>query len=60
MKKQCQFKGCQETAKYALYEIKPNGNKEWLHVCILHEKHIGDENMRLAGGYFTKPVGCNG
>jgi len=53
MKKQCQFKGCQETAKYALYEIKPNGNKEWLHVCILHEKHIGDENMRLA-------VGCNG
>lgn len=60
MKEQCQIEGCQDPAKYALYEIKLDGNKVWIHVCILHEKHIGDENMRRAGGYFTEALGGKG
>jgi len=47
MKKQCQVEGCTNLAKYGLYYTNPeNGNKEWLYVCIRHEKTIGDENLQ--------------
>lgn len=53
-KEQCQIDGCQNLAKYALYKLFPNSEKRWLHVCREHEEEIGSENMRRAGGYYTK------
>ena len=50
----CQVEGCQDKAKYALYRTDSKGNKEWLHVCHLHEGIIGSENHRRAGGYYTR------
>ena len=47
----CQVEGCNDSAKYGLYRTK-NGQKEWLHVCRLHEGQIGSENMRRAGGRY--------
>lgn len=49
---QCQVEGCPSLAKYAMFRTQPDSGKEWLHVCCLHEKHIGDENMDRAGGYY--------
>jgi len=60
MKEQCQIEGCQNLAKYVLYKTYPDGKKKWLHVCREHEGEIGSENMRRAGGYFTKPLGGKG
>ena len=54
VKGQCEVEGCNNLAKYGLYRTKPNGKKEWLKVCIFHEGQIGDENMRRAGGYYSK------
>jgi len=48
----CQVEGCNEKAKYGLYRTDSKGNKEWLHVCSLHEGIIGSENHRRAGGYY--------
>ena len=50
MLKECEIGGCQKLAEYNLYKTFPNGKKEWLYVCKEHEKEIGDENMRRAGG----------
>ena len=49
---QCQVESCYSPAGYGLYRTKPDGRKEWLYVCWLHQKLIGDENMRLAGGRY--------
>ena len=51
---QCQVENCFNTAKYGLYKTFPDGRKEWLHVCPLHEQQIGDDNMRLAGGRYEE------
>ena len=53
----CQVEGCNEKAKYGLYRTDSKGNKEWLHVCRLHEGEIGSENMRRAGGYYERGKG---
>ncbi len=45
---QCEVKGCQNEAKYGLFKTYPNGRKVWLHVCPLHEREIGNENLRRA------------
>ena len=55
MKGKCEIEGCQNKARYTIYYTDPkNGKKEWLYVCIRHEGQIGDENMRRAGGYYSK------
>lgn len=46
---QCQIEGCNNPAKYGLYRTNPDGQKEWLYVCPLHEREIGDENVRRCG-----------
>lgn len=51
---QCQVEGCANSAKYGLFKTYPDGKKEWLYVCPLHEGHIGNENHRRAGGYYSK------
>jgi len=48
----CQVEGCRTPAKHGLYRTDSKGNKEWLHVCSLHEGIIGSENHRRAGGYY--------
>jgi len=55
----CEVDGCKRKAIYALYKTFPNDIKVWLHVCREHEKEIGIENMRRAGGYYTKKRGYN-
>ena len=50
---QCQIEGCTNPAKYGLNKTFADGIKKWLYVCPLHEKHIGDENMQRAGGYYS-------
>ena len=50
MKKQCEVDDCTNLAKHALFRTHSDGKKEWLNVCPLHERKIGDENMRQAGG----------
>ena len=50
---QCQVGGCVNPAEYGLFRTL-NGKKEWLHVCRLHEKNIGDENMRRTGGRYEQ------
>jgi len=50
---QCEIKGCQKPAKYALYKTFNDG-KRWLHVCKEHEGKIGNENTERAGGYLTE------
>ena len=49
---QCQVEGCPNLAKYGLNRTNPDGKKEWLYVCPLHEGVIGQENMERAGGYY--------
>ena len=51
---QCKIEGCTNLAKYALYMTLEDGKKVWLHVCRTHEKIIGDDNMRRAGGYISQ------
>jgi len=51
-KLKCQVLGCTAPAKYGLYRTNPNSEKEWLHVCKLHEGVIGSDNLRRAGGYY--------
>ena len=48
----CQVEGCQEKAEFSLYRINIKGEKKWVRVCRLHEKHIGDANMKRAGGRY--------
>lgn len=50
---QCQVEGCLNPAKYNLFRTS-NGKKVWLDVCEKHERIIGDENMRRAGGRYEK------
>ena len=49
----CQVEGCNDKAEFGLFRIL-KGKKEWLLVCRLHQKHIGDANLRRAGGRFGK------
>lgn len=42
----CEVEGCNNKARYALYQILLDGRKRWLHVCKQHEGEIGSENMR--------------
>jgi len=51
----CQVEGCNSVAKYGLYHTSANGKKVWLNVCREHERIIGDENMRRAGGRYEQP-----
>jgi len=54
----CQVEeGCNNAAKYGLYRTSANGEKVWLNVCGEHERIIGDENMRRAGGRYEQPKG---
>ena len=53
----CQVEGCNSPAKYGLYRTDSKSNKEWLHVCSLHEGIIGSENHRRAGGYYEGKKG---
>jgi len=53
----CQVEGCDTPAKYGLYRTDSKGNKEWLNVCPRHERLIGDENHRRAGGYYERGKG---
>jgi len=62
----CQVEGCNRfllghhipsAAKYGLYRTSANGEKVWLNVCGEHERIIGDENMRRAGGRYEQPKG---
>ena len=46
----CQYDGCNQPARYALFRTYPDGKKVWLHVCKGHERLIGDENLRQDGG----------
>jgi hypothetical protein len=45
----CQISGCSKRAMYGMYRIGRNGDKQWVYVCPIHEKVIGDENLRLQG-----------
>ena len=54
MQGQCEVLRCTEPARYGIYKTYPNDDKVWLHVCRLHEKYIGSENLERAGGYLTK------
>jgi hypothetical protein len=45
----CQVSGCYNKATNGLYRIERNGDKQWVYVCPIHEKVIGDENLRLQG-----------
>jgi len=47
----CQVEFCSNSAKYGIFWLRLSGKKEWLYVCRLHEKNIGDENMHRAGGW---------
>jgi len=50
----CKVESCNSAAKYGLYRTS-NGKKVWLNVCGEHERIIGDENMRRAGGRYEQP-----
>ena len=52
----CQVKDCINLARYNLYKTNSNGEKIWLYVCVKHEKIIGDENMRRAGGRYNAKI----
>lgn len=54
MTRECEINGYQKPAKFALNKTLPNGEKEWLHVCDVHELEIASENLRLVGRYVTK------
>ena len=54
---QCQVEGCNRLARWALYRTNPDGRKVWLHVCDEHERIIGNENMRRAGGRYEPKGG---
>jgi len=50
VRKRCQVNGCKQSAKYALYKTYDGGEKVWIQVCDQHEKEIGSENLKRAGG----------
>ena len=58
----CQVEGCNNPAKYGLYETyfrtylnSPyKGIKKWLHVCRECEAEIGTENLCRAGGRWER------
>ena len=45
----CEYKDCNQPAKYRVYEFFENGTKKWLHICDLHEKSIfiKSSNLRI-------------
>ena len=45
---QCEAGACDNTAKYSLYKVFPDGKKKWLNVCADCEQVIGDENEKRA------------
>lgn len=45
----CQVEGCHYEAKFNLYRFNRDGTKTWINVCDMHERRIGDANMRRAG-----------
>jgi len=51
---QCQINECSLVAEYGIYYTNANGEKVWLNVCGDHERIIGNENMRRAGGRYVK------
>ena len=51
-KEPCQIEGCNRMSKYNIYRNCADGKKVWLNCCERHEKIIGDENMRRAGGRY--------
>ena len=50
----CEIEDCPFLAHYALFKTMPSGKKQWLQVCRQHEREIGDENMRQAGGRYSR------
>ncbi len=43
----CQYKGCKEPVKYAIYQLMPGGTKIWGHYCKAHDKIVAQENAIL-------------
>ena len=55
-KRICEVGGCQQKAKFNLYRFNRDGTKVWTEVCDMHERSIGDANMRRAGGSYKPNV----
>lgn len=53
----CGVAGCSGKAKFSLYRFNRDGSKTWTHVCDMHERNIGDSNMRRAGGRYEPKEG---
>jgi hypothetical protein len=49
----CEIENCNNPARYQLFRTLEDGEKVWVWVCVMHEKIIGDENMKRAGGYYN-------
>jgi hypothetical protein len=45
MNSKCEVEGCNKPWVHGIWRTK-DGKKEWLHVCILHTRLIGDENEK--------------
>lgn len=41
----CEY--CNKKAKFALFELHPNGAKRWVHVCDKHDRLIAQQNRQL-------------
>jgi hypothetical protein len=46
MDNKCQVEGCNKPQAHGLFRYNQDGSKEWLRVCILHTRTIGDENEK--------------
>ncbi len=43
----CEYEGCQQEAKYALYQLNEDFTKRWVQVCDWHDKLISSTNNRI-------------
>ena len=46
-RKICEFGGCSNDAKYAMYRLRFNDSKVWGHFCDEHQRAVFEENQRL-------------
>ena len=47
MPEQCEYDGCTNDAKYALFRLYPNLTKKWGHFCDEHDEMVASNSLLL-------------
>ena len=43
----CEYRDCQNKVEFALYELRANSTKKWIHVCDFHDKLVAISSVHL-------------